>query len=356
MIAALGWRTSGCTESSCRFGLQVKRAIRCDSQMRVNVATIFPSATHLTRVRVADQASERPRALGLEEILGHQFPVLDGGFIRVVDYLGSDDAIVQAARVSYGVGTKTVHEDAGLIRYLMRHHHTTPFEMCEIKLHVRVPMDTWRQWIRHRTASANEYSTRYSVAIDSAAITGKGEWRTQSRSNKQGSEDHIPDSVGAELSLREAALQKVARDVYEERLSAGVAREQARKDLPLSTYTEAFWKIDLHNLLHFLRLRMAPSAQYEIRRYAEVIGKEIVRRWCPITWDAFRDYDLNGMVLSAREVEVVRCLRKGEMEVALSSARSFGWLEVGDKGLRPNRERSELEEKLERLGFGIPWS
>ena len=151
-------------------------------------------------------------------------------------------------RVSYGAGTRRVHEDRGLIRYLMRHHHTTPFEMCELKLHVRVPMDCWRQWIRHRTANVNEYSTRYSIAIDAAQTTPPTDWRMQSPTNRQGSVGLLHVETGAKLSQKEATFHRVARELYEERLAFGVAREQARKDLPLSTYTEAYWKIDLHNL------------------------------------------------------------------------------------------------------------
>lgn len=180
----------------------------------------------------------------LDKILGIPFKVLDDGFIRVVDYMGSDESIVQAARVSYGKGTKKIHEDRGLIRYLMRHQHTTPFEMCEIKFHIRVPMDCWRQWIRHRTANVNEYSTRYSVAIDAAQKTKPNEWRKQSLKNRQGSEEYLDIKTGNKLSEKEALIQKQIRDIYEERLILGVAREQARKDLPLSTYTEAYWKID----------------------------------------------------------------------------------------------------------------
>src|SRR4051812_29501243 len=169
--------------------------------------------------------------------------------------MGTDSSIVQAARVSYGIGTKRLHEDRGLIRYLLRHSHTTPFEMCEIKLHVKVPMDTWRQWIRHRTANVNEYSTRYSIAIAAAQTTLASEWRSQSSTNRQGSGVGLADTVGERLTEREHHLHLLGREVYEERLAAGVAREQARKDLPLSTYTESYWKIDLHNLLHFLSLR-----------------------------------------------------------------------------------------------------
>ena len=208
----------------------------------------------------------------IDGLLGQKFNVLNDGFIRVVDYMGSDDSIVQAARVSYGKGTKKVREDRALIRYLMRHRHTTPFEMCEIKLHVRVPMDTWRQWIRHRTANVNEYSTRYSIAIDQTQTTEPAEWREQIVSNRQGSGEFLSIDAGEELSREEEAFRKQARDLYNRRLEQGVAREQARKELLLSTYTEAYWKIDLHNLLHFLSLRMDRHAQKEIRAYADVIA------------------------------------------------------------------------------------
>ena len=201
--------------------------------------------------------------------------------------MGTDDAIVQAARVSYGSGTKKIHQDEGLIRYLMRHGHTTPFEMCEIKLHIRAPMDCWRQWIRHRTASVNEYSTRYSLAIDSAQKTPSNEWRLQNKSNKQGSLGYLGKSKGIIKSEQERIFQESAKEVYKSRIEDGVAREQARKDLPLSTYTEAYWKIDLHNLFNFLQLRMDIHAQNEIRAYANIIGNNIVSTWCPIAWQAF---------------------------------------------------------------------
>ncbi len=300
-------------------------------------------------------ALDRIKAPELERVLGHTWRVLDDGFVRVVDYLGSDQAIVQAARVSYGAGTKAVHEDTGLIRYLMRHRHTTPFEMCEIKLHVRAPMDTWRQRIRHRTASTNEYSTRYSIAIDQAARTDPGAWRLQSSRNRQGSAGVLPAEVGGRFTEREAELQALARNVYEERLAAGIAREQARKDLPLSTYTEAYWKIDLYNLLHFLGLRMDEHAQAEIRAYATVIGNEIVRRWCPIAWQAFKDYHLNSLTLSALEIQVIRRLSGGDRDGARRLAEEFGWLATRDGKLRRNRERAEAWRKLRDLGIDPPW-
>ncbi|HVR73140.1 MAG TPA: FAD-dependent thymidylate synthase [Planctomycetota bacterium] len=298
---------------------------------------------------------DRLRVEELDRVLGAPFKVLDQGFVRVVDYMGSDASIVQAARVSYGAGTKKVHEDRGLIRYLMRHRHTTPFEMCEIKLHVRVPMDAWRQWIRHRMANVNEYSTRYSVAIDAAQETLPGEWRTQAAANRQGSEGFLPLEEGAALSRREREIQDLSREVYEERLAAGVAREQARKDLPLSTYTEAYWKIDLHNLLHFLALRMDAHAQEEIRAYACILGNEVVRRWCPLTWEAFQDYRLEALQLSRLDVQVLGALGKGDAGAAVELARSFGWLEEGPRGRKPHRERQELEAKLERLNLPVPW-
>jgi thymidylate synthase (FAD) len=285
-------------------------------------------------------------------MLGRRFPVLDDGFVRVVDYMGDDGAIVQAARVSYGAGTKIVREDRALIRYLLRHRHTTPFEMCEIKLHVRVPMDTWRQWIRHRMANVNEYSTRYSVAINSAQLTPPSEWRLQARSNRQGSEGVLPAEEGEYLSEREREFHEAARALYEERLARGVAREQARKDLPLSTYTEAYWKIDLHNLLHFLSLRMDDNAQFEIRQYADVIGNNIVAAWVPMTWEAFVAYRLHSVTFSATELDVLRLSSMQEMLVPelTQLLTSIGWLERDSSGkLKANRERTEFVEKYRRL-------
>jgi thymidylate synthase (FAD) len=298
----------------------------------------------------------RPRVEALDAVLGAAFPVLDDGFVRVVDYMGDDGSIVQAARVSYGAGTKRVHEDRGLIRYLLRHAHTTPFEMCEIKLHVRVPMDAWRQWIRHRMANVNEYSTRYSVAIDAAQRTPADRWRLQSADNRQGSSGFLPIEQGNSLSAAEGRLQDLARSMYDERLAAGVAREQARKDLPLSTYTEAYWKVDLHNLLHFLQLRMDDHAQEEIRLYACTIGEQIVAKWVPLVWEAFTDYRRHALRLSRIEVDVLSALASGSPERAKAAAASHGLLKTGSDGrLASNRERRELEDKLTRLGFAIPW-
>ncbi len=298
---------------------------------------------------------QRPEVPALSAMLGRRLPVLDDGFVRVVDYMGGDGSVVQAARVSYGAGTKHVSEDRGLIRYLLRHAHTTPFEMCEIKLHVRVPMDCWRQWIRHRTASVNEYSTRYSVAIDSAQQTPPAEWRSQSMTNKQGSSGEIADeAVRATLSARERELHVLSRTIYDERLAAGVAREQARKDLPLATYTEAYWKVDLHNLLQFLRLRMDPHAQHEIRQYANVIGEQLVAQWVPITWEAFCDFQRSSLRLSALERDVVRHLVSGDTPAAIAALTQSGLLTEG-RPVKRSRERDDLEASLRDLGLTIPW-
>ncbi len=285
----------------------------------------------------------------LEQLRWKKFPVLDDGFVCLVDAMGDDEAIVQAARVSYAAGTRAVSDDRTLIRYLMRHLHTTPFEMAEVKLLVRVPMDCWRQWIRHRTASVNETSTRYSVAIDSAQTTGAGEWRLQATNNRQGSSGMADAALGQELTADETELQSHARAIYQKRLDKGIAREQARKDLPLATYTEAYWKCDVHNLLHFLELRMESHAQLEIRQYAEIIGERIVAELFPLTWEAFCDYRLNSMRLSRLEQETLtRLIASGGLP-----ADEARFLATGDStwaGLARCRERDECLAKLKRLG------
>lgn len=254
--------------------------------------------------------------------------VLDDGHISLLDVMGSDNAIVDAARVSFYDHSEehTDKQNRHLLRFLMRGRHTTPFEMCEIKLRVRVPMDTWRQWI-HRTASVNEGSTRFAPAIDS--MSKATEWRRQSKDNKQGSSGVVTDwpdgepmpmdgptsrahsseswTPAAYLTQQEGHLQDFSRRIYEERLKFGVAKEVARKDLPLSTYTEAYWKTDLLNLFHFLSLRLDPHAQLEIRLYAQAIA-EIVKVWVPWAWEAFEDYRLNGLLLSGPEVAGLRAL------------------------------------------------
>jgi thymidylate synthase (FAD) len=300
---------------------------------------------------------DRTSVPALDAILGVPFHVLDDGFVRVMDYMGDDAAVVQAARVSYGAGTKRVQDDRSLVRYLMRHSHTTPFEMCEIKLHVRVPMDTWRQWIRHRTANVNEYSTRYSVAIDSAQRTEPDAWRQQSQTNRQGSGGVLPLDVGTRLTASENELHRTVRDDYERRIAAGVAREQARKDLPLSTYTEAYWKIDLHNLLNFLQLRMDAHSQEEIRAYATSIGNDIVARWTPIVWEAFLDYRKNAVQLSGIEAKIVSALVTGDHGAAQAIATEHGFLERrSDGSLKSSRERSELDAKLALFGLSPRWT
>lgn len=291
-------------------------------------------------------------------IIGKQFKVLDKGFIRLVDVMGDDAAVVQAARTSYGKGTKSVSEDEGLIRYLLRHGHTTPFEMASLKFLVKVPMDTWRQWIRHRTASVNEYSTRYSVAIDDKQETNITEWRLQDTKNKQGGTDYLDAVKCSKLDLDEKLFHEMANKVYKDRLDAGVAREQARKDLPLSTYTIAYWKINLHNLLHFLSLRMDSHAQLEIRSYAEIIGHEIVANLFPMTWRAFQDYRLNAIKLSARDIKIIQELNGIEMKLQQSvydrikKENWFNWFNLKNDGsLKPNRERDEFEVKAKQLGM-----
>lgn len=257
------------------------------------------------------------------DLRGLSVSTLNGqGAITLIDYMGSDADIVQAARVSYGREAEVMmgSNEEKLIRYLMRHRHTSPFEMAELKFMIYAPMDLWRQWVRHRTASINEYSTRYSEALDLAQETPSHHWRFQSDNNKQGSSDlNLKPSEGGDyLSRREQQFHHHAREIYEERLLMGVAREQARKDLPLSTMTKAFWKIDLHNLLHFLKLRMDSHAQKEIREYATVIGERFVSRLFPITWRAFLDYQLDAITLSRMEVDLLREMihsRKHEQEV-----------------------------------------
>ncbi|MEX1228822.1 MAG: FAD-dependent thymidylate synthase [Planctomycetaceae bacterium] len=291
----------------------------------------------------------------VEQLRWQKFKVLDDGFVCLVDVMGDDSAIVQAARVSYGAGTKHVSDDRTLIRYLLRHRHTTPFEMAEIKLLVRVPMDCWRQWIRHRTANVNEYSTRYSVAIDAAQQTDPHEWRSQSDSNRQGSGEMLPIEVGEPLSASEREFQAAARKLYDERLQAGVAREQARKDLPLATYTEAYWKVDLHNLLHFLHLRMDSHAQWEIRQYAQTIGEKIVQPLFPIVWEAMQDYRIGSLHLTRMDVGVIQRLSEfGAHHHKTAPYSEQDFLAMQDeawKKLNRSRERDECLEKLRWLGL-----
>ncbi|MCL2303870.1 MAG: FAD-dependent thymidylate synthase [Planctomycetaceae bacterium] len=279
-----------------------------------------------------------------------KFPVLDHGYVCLVDVMGNDESIVQAARVSYGEGTRQLSDDRTLIRYLMRHQHTTPFEMAEVKLLVRVPMDCWRQWIRHRTASVNEYSTRYSLAIDAAYATEPDGWRLQTQSNRQGSDGVLDLTLGKGLTETEQEFHEQARNLYEERIRIGVAREQARKDLPLSTYTEAYWKIDLHNLFRFLSLRMDSKAQWEIVQYATTIGNEIVKPLFPVAWEAFVDYQLESIRLTRLDQGVIaRLSSHGHIpatEEQFLAAQDPAW-----KDLERCRERNECREKLQQLNL-----
>ena len=304
----------------------------------------------------APAISTADRTALFESLRWRKFPVLDDGFVALVDCMGDDGSVVQAARVSYGEGTRKVSDDRQLIRYLMRHAHTTPFEMAELKFVVRVPMDCWRQWIRHRTASVNEYSTRYSLAIDSMQGTADDEWRTQATVNRQGSASLLDAAAGSRFTHAEKDLQEQARRVYEARLEAGIAREQARKDLPLSTYTEAYWKIDLHNLLHFLALRMDAHAQLEIRRYSETIGHEIVKPLFPLVWEAFLDYRVDALRLTRLDRRVIARLVAQSAGTGLPASRA-DFLAAQDEswqGLERCRERDECLDKLVSLGLVTP--
>jgi thymidylate synthase (FAD) len=296
-----------------------------------------------------------PHSAEIEQLRWQKFPVLNDGFVCLVDCMGDDSAVVQAARVSYGAGTKKVSDDRTLIRYLLRHRHTTPFEMAEVKLLVRVPMDCWRQWIRHRTANVNEYSTRYSVAIDSLQTTAPEEWRTQATTNRQGSDGVLPAEQGTRLTEQEAQFQQAARDLYHDRLEAGVARELARKDLPLCTYTEAYWKVDLHNLLNFLALRMDSHAQLEIRQYAQTIGEKIIQPLFPVVWEAFQDYRVNALFLTRLDTEVMQRLHLHAAENKLVPPYSHeAFLACQDptwRDLTRSRERDECLKKLIELGM-----
>jgi thymidylate synthase (FAD) len=268
----------------------------------------------------------------MEKLLGQKFKILDHGFIRVIDYMGGDSSIVQAARVSYGKGTKTLSQDRGLIRYLMKHKHTTPFEMCEIKLHVKLPIFVARQWIRHRTANVNEYSARYSILDKEFYIPER--LAEQSKLNNQGrglalNSEIENDYLEIIKNFSKEAYNKYAYllnlDDEDKPIDAnrmGVARELARIVLPTNYYTQWYWKIDLHNLLHFISLRADDHAQYEIRVYAEKIA-EIVKSWTPYTYEAFEDYIMNGISLSLAEKKLIqRIIKKDKIhrkEITLST-------------------------------------
>jgi thymidylate synthase (FAD) len=279
----------------------------------------------LDSVKSLSYQTKRATVPELEEVLFEPIPILDHGFVRVVDYMGDDNAIVQAARVSYGKGTKKVNQDRGLIRYLMRHWHTTPFEMCEIKFHIKLPIFIARQWIRHRTANVNEYSARYSILDKEFYIPQHENLAPQSNQNHQGRAEDQPLS-GAEAERVLEILKNDSEQTYshyEEMLNhdqegnildedkKGLARELARMNLTLNYYTQWYWKIDLHNLFHFLMLRADSHAQFEIRAYAEAMC-DIVKKWVPHAYEAFEEYRMNATHLSGTGLEVIKRMLNGE--------------------------------------------
>jgi thymidylate synthase (FAD) len=287
--------------------------------------------SEIDALRGNSQQTLRATVPGMEAHLYKAYEVLDHGFIRVIDYMGDDAAICQAARVSYGKGTKSVQNDAGLIRYLMRHWHSTPFEMCEIKLHVKLPVFVARQWIRHRTANVNEYSARYSILDREFYIPAPEHINAQSTVNNQGRGGLLEGEEAARVLEILKADSTRAYDHYEEMISQdgqdGLARELARMNLPANIYTQWYWKVDLHNLFHFLRLRADTHAQYEIRVYAEAICR-VVADWVPAAYGAFGDYRLGGANLSATALDCVRRMLKGEEVTQETSGMSKGeWRE-----------------------------
>ena len=294
----------------------------------------------VAQARGAKSETGRATVPALEEILYEALPVLDHGFVRVVDYMGDDGAIVQAARVSYGRGTRRVSEDKGLINYLMRHRHTTPFEMCEIKYHVKLPIFVARQWIRHRTANVNEYSARYSILDNEFYLPAPQHLATQATVNRQGRGDVIEgDAARHVLDLlrrdAERAYAGYAELLNEDESGAprdpswpGLARELARMNLSLNFYTQWYWKTDLHNLLHFLGLRADPHAQYEIRAYADAM-LDTIKRWVPMAYAAFLEYRMNAATISATGLAVIRRMLAGEpVDQAGSGLSAREWREL----------------------------
>jgi len=292
--------------------------------------------------------TKRPTVPAAEEILGGYFPVLDHGFVSLVDYMGSDEDIERAARVSYGYGTRKTSQTRGLVRYLRRHHHTTPSEMVELKFHCAMPIFVARQWVRHRSANINEYSARYSL-MPLLFYTPKAEnFALQSQANAQGREGGASAKVYEEAVRRWEELRSGAGEGYSWMIEENVARELARIDLPLSTYTQWYWKIDLHNLLHFLTLRVDDHAQWEIRAFGEVMAG-IVKRVAPLSYEAWIDYDVQGRTFSRGEREALARLvvsgEDGRLEAREGSALSQN--DLKGFGLSP-REIRELVAKLER--------
>lgn len=286
----------------------------------------------IDEARAQSNTTMRATVPGMEQHLYKAHEVLDHGFVRVIDYMGDDAAICQAARVSYGKGTKAVTNDTGLIRYLMRHWHSTPFEMCEIKLHVKLPVFVARQWIRHRTANVNEYSARYSILDREFYIPAPEHINAQSVVNNQGRGEVLQGEEAARVLDILKTDSNRAYDHYESMISDdgqdGLARELARMNLPSNIYTQWYWKVDLHNLFHFLRLRADSHAQYEIRVYADAMCK-IVADWVPAAYGAFEDYRLGGAQFSGKGMDVVRRMIKGEEVTQESSGMSAGeWREL----------------------------
>lgn len=298
-------------------------------------------AQDLAALRDHQTLSRRVSAPLLEDVLYEPLPVLDHGFVRVIDYMGTDEAIVQAARVSYGRGTKKVNQDQGLINYLMRHRHSTPFEMCEIKFHIKLPIFVARQWIRHRTANVNEYSGRYSILSKEFYIPKAENLAVQASNNRQGRGD-VLSAERANWVLEtlkkdseqvydhyEAMLNETeAGDIIDPNMTEGLSRELARMNITLNYYTEWYWKIDLHNLLHFLSLRADPHAQYEIRVYAELM-LDLVKKWVPLTYEAFCRYKLNAVTLSEDAVKVIQRMIKGDIVTQETSGlNAREWVEL----------------------------
>jgi thymidylate synthase (FAD) len=281
--------------------------------------------------RANPQLTLRATSPGMEAHLYRAHQVLDHGLVRVIDYMGDDSAIVQAARVSYGAGTKHVQNDEGLIRYLMRHWHSTPFEMCEIKLHVKLPVFVARQWIRHRTANVNEYSARYSILDREFYIPEPSQLAAQSVVNNQGRGEVLSGEESARVLEMLKSDAARSYDHYTEMLSQdgqqGLARELARMNLPMNIYTQWYWKVDLHNLFHFLRLRADSHAQYEIRVYADIIA-QITKDWLPLAFAAFEDYRMGGVTFSGKAIAVLKRRLAGEVVSQETSGMSKGeWRE-----------------------------
>jgi len=290
--------------------------------------------------------TKRPTVAAAEEILGRYYPVLDHGFVALVDYMGSDDAVEQAARVSYGAGTRKVSQTRGLVRYLRRHRHTTPSEMVEFKFHCAMPMFVARQWIRHRTASVNELSARYSLMPLLFYMPQEKHFALQSQSNKQGREGGTSTEVYREAVERWEGLRASASEAYTWMLEEDVAREIARIDLPVSTYTQWYWKIDLHNLLHFLSLRVDPRAQWEIQEFARAIAG-MVKRVAPLSYEAWVDYDLESRpVTRAERIVLSKLVDASDDGIASRAGAAVSQEEMKEAGLSP-REIRELVEKIQ---------